>query len=142
MSHLGRAMPLPLPDPTPTSKRILVAGGGGFNGSRRVRRWVSEGQEVHVLLGPTGDATRLCDIRPVLRMHRLAIDDHVALRACLNGPRPAHIYHFAHGTGRRHDGRLAGTEASVSDRGDLLVLLEEAAATRDPPRSFVLAEVA
>ena len=75
--------------------------------------------------------------RTTIRVHRLAIGDHAALRACLDEARPTHVFHLAYGTARRHDGSLASAEASVGDLADLLGLMEAVAASPEPSRCFL-----
>ena len=130
-------MPPPPPDLSSTSRRVLITGGAGFVGSHLARRCVGEGHEVHVLLRPTSGAERLGDILPAIRVHRLALGDRAALRACLDEVRPTHIYHLAYGTARRHDRSLASAEASLSDLADLFALVGEAAASPHPPCFFL-----
>ncbi len=127
----------PPPEPGPTSRRILITGGAGFVGSHLARRCVSEGHEVHVLLRPTSDAARLGDMLPTIGVHRLALGDRAALRACLDEVRPTNIYHLAYGTGLRHDRSLAGAGASLRNLSDLLALVGEAAASAHPPAFFL-----
>ncbi|WP_019833197.1 NAD-dependent epimerase/dehydratase family protein [Sphingomonas sp. PR090111-T3T-6A] len=130
-------MPLAPPDPASRGGRVLITGAAGFVGSHLTRRCVAEGREVHVLLRPETDAERLKDILPAIRVHRLLIGDRAALRACLDGARPTHIYHLAFGTARRHDRSLSGAAPLISDLADLLVLVEQAADSTPPPRFFL-----
>ncbi|MGN6124083.1 MAG: NAD-dependent epimerase/dehydratase family protein [Sphingomonas oligoaromativorans] len=130
-------MPLAPPDPASTGRRVLITGAAGFVGSHLTRRCAEEGQEVHVLLRPETDAGRLEDILPAIRVHRLAIGDRGALRACLGEARPTHIYHLACSTARRHDRSLSGAATLVGDLVDLLTLVEEAADSSPPPRFFL-----
>lgn len=130
-------MPLAPPDPASRGRRVLITGAAGFVGSHLTRRCVEEEQEVHALLRPETDAERLRDMLPAIRVHRLAIGDRGALRACLDEARPTHIYHLGCSTARRHDRSLSGAATFVGDLADLLALVEEAAVSSPPPRFFL-----
>lgn len=119
--------------------RILVVGGAGFIGAHVVRRCLAEGHDLHVLQRPESDVTRLADMLPAIDLHRLALADGAAVRACLTKVRPTHIVYLANDTRSRHETGLAGAVTSVGQITDLVGLLDAAAGLVQPPCSFLRA---
>src|SRR5206468_7811891 len=75
--------------------RALVTGGTGFLGSHLVRRLVSEGAEVHLLVRPTSSLTRLEDAARAVRCHPGDLLDLAGLRRLVTTLRPLKVFHLA-----------------------------------------------
>jgi len=117
--------------------RILIIGGAGFIGSHLVRRCLIDEHEVHVLLRPSTDTSRLDGTLAPAVVHRLSLVDADAVRACLRTVEPSHIFYLAGNTDRRHDDGLARACSSLDEPMGLLTLVEAAAAAEVPPRCLV-----
>lgn len=117
--------------------RALIIGGAGFVGSHLVRRCMVDEYEVHVVLRPSSDMTRLNGTLAPAMVHRLSLLDADAVRACLCAIQPSHIFYLAGNTARRHDDGLAQARSSLDEPMGLLTLVEAAAAAEVPPRCFI-----
>ena len=74
---------------------VLVTGASGFVGNCVVRRLLSEGPSVHVLLRPSAKMWRLKDVRDRLNIHWIDVLEAEAVRAAVMEVKPAAILHLA-----------------------------------------------
>lgn len=86
--------------------KVLLTGATGFIGSHVARLLVAEGCEVHALVRPGGDAGRIADVAPSLRVLHGDLTDDAAVESILAAERPEACVHLAWDVGR--DGRLDG----------------------------------
>lgn len=117
--------------------RILITGGAGFIGSHLARRCVADGHDVHLLLRPSSDVSRITDLLSRVHVHRVCLSDRPAIQHCLAAIEPARIFHLAYGTGQRHDTAIASARALSGATEDLLTLVEATAILPVPPRAFI-----
>ncbi len=76
-------------------KNILVTGGAGFIGSHLVRRLLSDGYSVSVLLKDTTDTVRIKDLLPQLKIIIDDMSDMGRLKKILGEIKPYGIFHCA-----------------------------------------------
>jgi dolichol-phosphate mannosyltransferase len=76
-------------------KRALVTGGTGFVGANLVRRLLSDGHEVHLLLRRDHDPWRLAEIRGDVRVVVGDVADHDDVAAAVDVARPDWLFHLA-----------------------------------------------
>jgi nucleoside-diphosphate-sugar epimerase len=76
-------------------KRILVTGAAGFVGANLVRRLLSDGHQVHVLVKPGSDLWRLEEIRSDVRIHETNLADEHRTRQMVGTIRPEWLFHLA-----------------------------------------------
>jgi nucleoside-diphosphate-sugar epimerase len=118
----------PASDMTFEVQRVLVTGATGFIGSHLVRRLISLGFEVHVLVRPTSDLARL-PAGVIAHTHHGAVED---LQTIVETARPDVTFHLAtHFVGRHlpSDVRALAT-ANVLFPAQLFEALSNAGATR------------
>ena len=95
-------------------RSALVTGGTGFIGSHLVRRLVTDGWRVHVLVRGNAAASRLESVRQPLTVHGGDILDFAAVAEAVRRAKPAVIFHLAGRTDLRRQCRPAAAEASVA----------------------------
>lgn len=71
-----------------------MVGGTGFMGSHLVRRLVTEGAEVHLLVRPTSSTVRLDDVIGRVRVHQGDLLDYSSLHQVARAVRPLKIFHL------------------------------------------------
>lgn len=76
-------------------KRTLVTGATGFVGANLVRRLLSDGHEVHVLLRPQSNSWRLDDISQQIKVHYESLENGDLLSDCLQRIKPHWVFHLA-----------------------------------------------
>src|SRR5207245_10895279 len=76
------------------SKRALITGGTGFVGANLVRRLLSDGHEVHLLVRGSHNPWRLEDVLGQVRLHEADLGDAPALGRSLADVRPDWIFHL------------------------------------------------
>jgi dolichol-phosphate mannosyltransferase len=76
-------------------RRVLVTGGTGFVGANLVRRLLTDGHDVHLLVRGDAHAWRLAGIRRDVRLHRGALEDCAAVERVVARARPEWIFHLA-----------------------------------------------
>jgi nucleoside-diphosphate-sugar epimerase len=74
--------------------RFLVTGASGFVGANLVRRLVSDGHEVHVLLRPEHRAWRLAGV-DAMHVHPVDLVDRARVLEAVRSIRPTHVFHLA-----------------------------------------------
>ena len=124
------------------SERVLITGGAGFIGAKLAAIHAATGDDVHVIVRPSG-LIRSGRTVPKVVVARMHLDDVDALSNYLSKARPTIIYHLASDTGR--GARLSSSLDSQTAIGDLhnfLALLKAArtVAPRVLVRSGSLAE--
>jgi UDP-glucose 4-epimerase len=77
------------------TKRVLLTGGSGFIGANLVRRLLTDGHEVHLLLRPDLDLWRLEEVMSNVRAHDGDLVDAASVGRVLEETRPAWIFHLA-----------------------------------------------
>lgn len=121
----------------PLQGPILIVGGGGFIGAAVAARLASEGHDVHALLRPDTDAFRL-DGLPVV-VHRLSLDGRDALAGLFRQVAPSAVFHLAGGDWRTRLPELQDARGAMQDVGQLLNVIDAAAAATRPPTVFIRA---
>lgn len=120
--------------------RVLIIGGAGFIGSHLARHCLSRGDDVHIVARPQTDLWRLADIHSHLMLHRLDLQDRVALDRCFTEVRPEEVYHLATQTRWQPAPDFADAHQSIStDILNLTTVLAAASAANSPPRVMVRA---
>ena len=119
-------------------KSALVTGGAGFIGSHLVRRLAREGVNVHLVVRPQSDLSRLAPIRDSVVVH--APTDGTGLADAFRVAAPDVVFHLASqtrsaGASPIDDaiGRVAG------DLGFMLTVAKAAAEASRPPSAFIRA---
>ena len=99
---------------TLTGKRVLVTGATGFLGSHLSARLVRERAEVHALVRPGSDRSRLALIAGEIRFWEGDVADPASLVRALAGGAPNAVFHLAADTGVRRLGEgWDGLERSI-----------------------------
>jgi nucleoside-diphosphate-sugar epimerase len=78
-------------------RRVLVTGAGGFIGANLARRLVDENADVHAMVRPQGDLSRLADVRTRLSLHSADMRDAPSVRVALRSAAPEFVFHVAAG---------------------------------------------
>ena len=76
-------------------KRAVVTGGTGFVGANLVRRLLSEGHEVHLLVSPRYTAWRIDAIRNDVHVHEADLADRDGVERVIADVRPQWVFHLA-----------------------------------------------
>lgn len=90
------------------SLKVLLTGAAGFIGSHVARLLAARGCDVHALVRPGGDASRINDVAPSLRLLSCDLADDAAVASHVRDVRPEACVHLAWGVGR--GGNLDGAE--------------------------------
>ncbi len=75
--------------------RTLVTGGSGFVGSNLVRRLLTDGHEVHLLIQSDAPRWRLEGLDRMLRYHRAPLEDALAVERAVQAAQPEWVFHLA-----------------------------------------------
>ena len=78
-----------------SAKNVIVTGGTGFVGANLVRRLVTEGHLVHLLVRQRYNDWRVQDVLPHLQIHVIDLLDTEQLRAKAAALRPDWVFHLA-----------------------------------------------
>ena len=76
-------------------QRAVVTGGSGFVGASLVRRLLSMGWQVDLLLRPGFATWRVPAQQPRLSMHLIDLTDASSVRALLHRLQPRYVFHLA-----------------------------------------------
>ncbi len=79
----------------PAPRRVLVTGGSGFVGASLVRRLISDGHDVHLLLSPNKSAWRLDGIAGHYESHHVDLRDTAGTQTLVAELRPQWLFHLA-----------------------------------------------
>jgi nucleoside-diphosphate-sugar epimerase len=80
---------------TGAPRRVLVTGGSGFVGASLVRRLISDGHDVHLLLSPNKSAWRLDGIAGHYESHHVDLRDTARIQTLVAELRPQWLFHLA-----------------------------------------------
>ena len=78
--------------------KILITGAAGFIGSHLARKCVEEGYDVHILLRPSSDTSRIKDVLPKITTIYGDLRDGNSLKIALDKIKPKGIFHLATST--------------------------------------------
>jgi dolichol-phosphate mannosyltransferase len=73
----------------------MVTGGSGFVGANLVRRLLTDGHQVHLILRPSHQPWRLREIAGDVRIHQIDMEDRELLRVALAAVKPDSVFHLA-----------------------------------------------
>ena len=119
---------------------VLITGAAGFIGSHLARRVLAGRGEVHAVVRPDADTSRLSGDQGRLNVHRIDLLDPAAIADCLRKARPTRIFHLASATRRRDAADLSDAIGSVrSEIEPLLNLVQAAAAMPSSPAVLIRA---
>ncbi len=85
---------------------ILITGAAGFIGANLVRRFVSNGVKIHIIIKKTSNTWRLNDILGKVNVHYADINDKKKIKKIISFVKPKTIFHLA-------------THGAYSDQNDL-----------------------
>ncbi len=75
--------------------RYLITGASGFIGANIVQRLLKENTEVHVLVRPKSNTSKLSAILTQIQTHTISVDDSQTLEKVLLDIHPEYIFHLA-----------------------------------------------
>ncbi|MDW9634011.1 NAD-dependent epimerase/dehydratase family protein [Sinorhizobium meliloti] len=117
--------------------RILITGGGGFVGSHVAGACLAAGHQVHLIIRPGSDDTRIQGLHGVIR-HNFDLQSEIALKDCLSDAEPECIFHLAARPRRPEASDLSDARDGLREQMQVLTGLLSAAATASrPPRIMV-----
>jgi dolichol-phosphate mannosyltransferase len=76
-------------------KRVIITGGTGFIGSNLVRRLISDGHEIHLLVRSGYSTWRIHDISTNIRLHVVDLRNSNMLKKIVKQIRPDWVFHLA-----------------------------------------------
>jgi nucleoside-diphosphate-sugar epimerase len=118
--------------------RVLITGAAGFIGSHMTRACVGAGHDVHVVVRPGTDDSRLDAIDGSFIRHNFDLQSDEAIKHCLSDTSPEIIFHLAARPRRREEAELNDAKAGIREHLDaLLGLLGAASGLRHPPTKIV-----
>ncbi|HEV7322478.1 MAG TPA: NAD(P)-dependent oxidoreductase [Ensifer sp.] len=118
--------------------RILITGAAGFIGSHMTRAGVDAGHEVHVVVRPGTEDSRLDADDGAFIRHNFDLQSEDAMRRCLADVSPEIVFHLAARPRRREEAELNDAKAGIREHlNALLGLLGAASAARHPPRKII-----
>ncbi|MBD9652950.1 NAD(P)-dependent oxidoreductase [Ensifer sp. ENS09] len=118
--------------------RILITGAAGFIGSHLTRTCLDARHEVHVVVRPGSEDSRLEAIDGAFIRHNFDLQSDDAMRRCLQDVEPEIVFHLAARTRRREEAELNDAKAGIREHlNALLGLLGAASTLRHPPRKII-----
>lgn len=84
-------------NPTKQEKitRVLVTGGAGFIGANLIRKLINQNFQVHALIRPNTDTSKITDILPRLKSHEVDLKEALKLKRIVREISPEIIFHLA-----------------------------------------------
>jgi nucleoside-diphosphate-sugar epimerase len=118
---------------------VLVTGATGFLGAALVKRFVSDGADVHVLLRSGSEPARIAGVLNRVKIWYGDVTNFESVLACVQGTRPDTIFHLAGDTsGRRPTESWEMIERALSvNFNGVLNLLRAAEITDGPLRTLI-----
>ncbi|HEV7307799.1 NAD(P)-dependent oxidoreductase [Ensifer sp.] len=118
--------------------RILITGAAGFIGSHMTRICVDAGHEVHVIVRPGTEDSRLDAVDGAFVRHNFDLQSEDAIRRCLSDAAPEIVFHLAARPRRREEAELNDAKAGIREHlNAVLGLLGAAGAARHPPKKII-----
>lgn len=77
------------------TRKVLVTGGAGFIGANLVRRLISQNFQVHALIRPDTNTSKIADILSRLKKHEVDLREAVKLKKIVREISPEIIFHLA-----------------------------------------------
>ena len=75
--------------------KILITGGAGFIGSNFARKFLKNGEEVHLIVRPKSDLWRIDSVKDLLNLHLIDLTDANQVEKFIYELQPQIILHFA-----------------------------------------------
>ncbi|MDK1493745.1 NAD(P)-dependent oxidoreductase [Sinorhizobium sp. 7-81] len=118
--------------------RILITGGAGFVGSHLARACLAAGHQVHLIIRPGSDDTRIQDLRGDVIRHNFDLQSETALKHCLSDAEPECIFHLAARPRRPENPDFSDARDGMREQVQVLIGLLSAAATAPrPPKTMI-----
>lgn len=118
--------------------RVLITGAAGFIGSHMARGSRDAGHEVHVVVRPGSDDSRLDGLEASIIRHDFDLQSEDAMKRCLSEVTPDMVFHLAAKPRRREEAELADVKAGTSEHlSALLNLLGAASSVARPPQKII-----
>lgn len=118
--------------------RVLITGAAGFIGSHLTRTCLDVGHEVHVVVRPGSDDSRLDAIDPSIERHNFDLQSEDAMKRCLSGISPEFVFHLAARPRRREESELSDAKVGIKEHlTALLNLLGAASSVPHPPLKII-----
>ncbi|PDT46721.1 NAD-dependent epimerase/dehydratase family protein [Sinorhizobium fredii] len=118
--------------------RILITGGAGFVGSHLARACLSAGHQVHLIIRPGSDDTRIENLRGRVIRHNFDLQSETALKHCLSDAEPECIFHLAARPRRPEIPDLSDAKDGMREQVQVLIGLLSAAATVPRPPKILI----
>lgn len=118
--------------------RILITGGAGFVGSHLARACLAAGHQVHLIIRPGSDDTRVQDLRGGVVRHNFDLQSETALKHCLSDAEPEYIFHLAARPRRPEAPDLSDARDGMREQVQVLIGLLSAAATAPRPPKIMI----
>ncbi len=118
--------------------RVLITGAAGFIGSHVTRACLDVGHEVHVVVRPGSDDSRLDAFDQSIKRHNFDLQSEDAMKRCLSEVSPEFVFHLAARPRRREEAELGDAKAGIKEHlTALLNLLGAASSVHHPPLKII-----